>query len=1077
MRPTPEQARVLGATGARVPVAAGAGSGKTTLLVERIWRDLTEDGLRLEDLFVATYNRAAAAHITARIQARFADPDGGLPRDRACLDPSAGWIGTFHSLCARIVREHPFTAGVDPLFGELDDAEAAALVEEALDLAMAEVDHDGLHHMLSHAGSTGTIRAAVIGAHDRLRAAGMAHPAIRVPAPRATDDDALQRLRDLVAAIDAHPDRNDRHGAGIDAIRAMLTGGASTPTAPCINRVARAAVKDLIVEADDLAEAIWTTLVERESHPQLEGFALLLDAFAGHYARLKAERGALDYEDLQLAALRVLTAGHPYRFARVYVDEFQDANAVQDRIIEALGAERTTVVGDGAQAIYGFRHASAEHFMTRIGEAPELTLRDNHRSQPQLMTALNALLGEVMRGQRAFAPLTPGARPDPDAPPMLDPPVELITVVSTEGDATREQEAKVVADQVRRFLDHGYRPRDIAVLFRSLTAVEPYRAALTARDVPVHLVAGAGFFTHEQVADVLALLALVENPHDEPALVRVLAGPHIGGSDTDLVDLRRAAPDGGPLWPAAATVPTLAGIVPLRDGLLPVLREQGLAALVEAAIGCAGYDLAVLGWPDGPRRYANLRRLARMAERFAAVRGPDLRGFLSAMDTLAADPRLDPGEAVLVDPDLDAVRLATIHSVKGQQFPVVILADASHGTPGQYPAVLVDQDGNAGLRAQRADGDNADVLGYAQLKDAANRAASDEERRVLYVALTRAMRHAQVIGRAERKGGGVSTMYTLAAEAAGTGLPGVAVERREVPAVEVPDRKPPPVAPPAVEVPAPVIPPAPVVDPIGGMRLSFSALATFATCPRRFHLEVERGLPQSREHIGVPGAGDGSGTAVGTLVHAALAEHAWGGSPPSAGWARARAAGLGLEVPEAGLARAERLVDAVLADPLAERIANGVEVLAEQPFAIEVDGVVQTGAIDLQVREADGTLLVIDWKTHTLVERTAEQVMDAYRLQQSVYGLAALRGGAEPVELRWVFPEALNEPQVRLVSHADTPALEREIGDRLQAIRGVERNPIVDTISVVCAACPGLDAFCPVGTAALRAPEGMPDVG
>ena len=75
----------------------------------------------------------------------------------------------------------------------------------------------------------------------------------------------------------------------------------------------------------------------------------------------------------------------------------------------------------------------------------------------------------------------------------------------------------------------GYPYRDIAVLFRALTMVEPYRAALAARGIPAHLVAGRGFFTHEQVADTMALLALVENPFNEEALIRVLASPYVGG--------------------------------------------------------------------------------------------------------------------------------------------------------------------------------------------------------------------------------------------------------------------------------------------------------------------------------------------------------------------------------------------------------------------------------------------------------------------------------------------------------------------------------------------------------------------
>jgi len=119
-------------------IAAGAGAGKTTLMVEAVWRDVEDDDVALDRILIAAYNRAAAAHLSARLQARFADPDDGRGPRRPGLDLSGAWIGTFHSLAARIVREHPFTAGVDPEFGELDEVEAATLADQALDEAMAD---------------------------------------------------------------------------------------------------------------------------------------------------------------------------------------------------------------------------------------------------------------------------------------------------------------------------------------------------------------------------------------------------------------------------------------------------------------------------------------------------------------------------------------------------------------------------------------------------------------------------------------------------------------------------------------------------------------------------------------------------------------------------------------------------------------------------------------------------------------------------------------------------------------------------------------------------------------------------
>jgi hypothetical protein len=275
---------------------------------------------------------------------------------------------------------------------------------------------------------------------------------------------------------------------------------------------------------------------------------------------------------------------------------------------------------------------------------------------------------------------------------------------------------------------------------------------------------------------------------------------------------------------------------------------------------------------------------------------------------------------------------------------------------------------------------------------------------------------------------------------------------------------------PPVAAPAP--PPA-----AAGRRLSFTALDSLATCARRFHLEHELGL------LGRPGdvvagpspAGAPSawgGTAFGDLVHRRLAVHDWSGPPPRPGWAAGAAAAAGLPASDADAARAERQVTGLLASPLAVRMRAG-SARAEQPFAITLDGVLLTGAIDLLVDEGDGRAAVLDWKTHALGGgRTAATVSEDYRLQQAVYGLVALMAGFREVTLGWIALEDVAGSPLRTVAAADVPALEDEIRRALAPLTTPERPPAASVPQPFCSGCPGLVSGCPVALAPAAQPAG-----
>ena len=653
--PTAEQERALrAAAGApATAIAAGAGAGKTTLLVEAVWRDLEDEGVPLDRILVASYNRAAAAHLVARLQARFADPDDGRGAARPGLDLSAAWVGTFHALAARIVRENPFAAGVDPEFGELDETEAAALMEQALDEAMeGSLTHQGFLDLVTDAPSLAGIRDATRHVHERLRAAG--HEAPRVIVPDAPGPTEAQR-RELAAAVreaSAHRLARPDHHEQLALAAELLLAGEAGPAAPKLSRNCAHAFKPLAERVNAAASALWQALLDGEAREQLRGFAANLEAFGARYAELKRERGALDYEDLLLAARRVLRGGHGYRFARAYVDEFQDANALQAEILDLLAAERTVVVGR--------------------------RLPGDLRLPPRRRRPLRRARGEPARGDAARQPPQPGApaaraqrapRLGPERGADLRP-----------ADARRLRTAPARRSPTRRSRSSMWSRR---------TAPGP-RASRRPRPWPTSWPASASAGTRGPTWPCCSgpsPRSSPTGPRSPRAGSRPTSWPGGGSSPTTRWPTRwpcwrssrtpttsrpsfacsprptRPPPTrtwsscaAGPGRRPDATGPARAPCCPRRGRWTrrarrwrpprPCGRCCGPTAWPgwwRRAIAARGYDLAVLGLPDGARRHANLRKLVRMAADFSAVRGPDLRGFLTMLARMAEAGGQDPG--------------------------------------------------------------------------------------------------------------------------------------------------------------------------------------------------------------------------------------------------------------------------------------------------------------------------------------------------------------------------------------------------------------------------------------------------
>jgi ATP-dependent exoDNAse (exonuclease V) beta subunit len=437
------------------------------------------------------------------------------------------------------------------------------------------------------------------------------------------------------------------------------------------------------------------------------------------------------------------------------VDEFQDTNRLQCDIVDLLrdgpGAPDVFFVGDEFQSIYGFRHADVAVFRDRREAAAQrLPLALNYRSRPEVLAAVNHLFAEEFgEGYQTLA--ASGEFSDP----VFGHPVELLVsdkrTYREAGANWREGEAQAIARRVADLVATGAAaPGEIVLLFAAGTDAERYESALRERGLPTYRATGRGYFGQQQVVDLLAYLRLLHNRYDDEALATVLASPFVGVSNDALVHIRRHA----------GRRPLFKGIErslpePLSEAderLVRAFRQRyerlaassahlSLERLCDEVVSAHDYDLAVLARWDGKRRYANLRKLMRLARSYEELRGADIEGFVRFIrdqQSVGASQL----EAVSEEEGADAVRLLTIHAAKGLEFKVVIVADAGREMAGapSTDEILVGTDGSFGFRVlDPISGKRKGVFKYEDVREAEKREDRAERLRLYYVAMTRAI--------------------------------------------------------------------------------------------------------------------------------------------------------------------------------------------------------------------------------------------------------------------------------------------------------------------------------------------------
>ncbi len=792
--PTPEQAAAIGAGGRDVLLEAGAGTGKTGVMVDRYYRLACEEGVSPDAILAFTFTDRAAAELRQRIRAELARRagEGSAPAAELLSAIGGAWVTTIHGFCGRLLSAHPVAAGIDPDFRVLDAPEAARAAREAFDEALAEflADGDERREETVAAFDLDGLRAIVIAAHAELRSRGVAEP--RLPEPPPPDPAAANRraAEAAAAAIEDLPEGNGkrelvRRGLarlrapdppGLDELRALHPGSRAKALAPY---------------CEALDAAISRTAEAGEGGEAYGHLALLLELFSARFEAAKRRRAGIDFEDLQILAARLLERaeiGGAYRerFSHLLVDEFQDTNRLQLRLIEALRGPRTELVavGDELQSIYGFRHADLEVFREQrrlVEERPDaelMALSGNFRSRPEVIAAVNRF-GEALLGER-YRPLRVGTEPQgtqPAPPTGGGPPVELQLTARDGWDGEGIElepaidgrtplnclaEARFLAARLRELADAGVPRGEMVVLLRAYTHLDAYEDSLERAGLRPYVVGGRGYWSQQQVGDVCALLATIVNPLDDQVLFGALASPACGAAPDTLWLLAAAAGRDRHVWPAlerAAGAGEAELAEPERLDQIPepelaLLRRFAarldslrgraprlpLAGLIEAAVTETGYDLAVLTRPAGEARWANVRKLTRLAAEFEAREGRDPRGLLDFLASRAESEA--EAQAATAAEGHDGVRIMTVHNAKGLEFDVVAVPDLSRGLLAGTRAPLLtlgrEQPPRVGMQLRRLGAGSVNLFDHAALCEEARGRDSEEGLRLFHVAATRA---------------------------------------------------------------------------------------------------------------------------------------------------------------------------------------------------------------------------------------------------------------------------------------------------------------------------------------------------
>lgn len=1108
-------------------VTAGAGSGKTETVMRRFVEALRQNKAEVSEILTITFTEKAAGEMARRVRKLLGK--FGMTEERRMIEQAR--ISTIHSFCSSLIRKYSLALGIDPNFSVADQPQSDIIMEESfnicLDRLLERHGEEVIELKLSYDSPREPLFQHVKGFYNAGRSRGSVSPSFKVPVPDRIDLAAREAsLRESLRLA-----RLANESSSFNANKAMeklddLDGGLGEKDLDrlianlCENKPIKSGVKDegvkaIIDEALAAHEDYLRDIYSLKAIPMLRLIHELLNDFAEEYAANKRARGLLDFEDLQLMAYQLLrehkkirhSVANSYKY--IMVDEFQDTNKLQCDLIELLGKNNIMTVGDGNQSIYRFRNADVSLFQRWNTKASRvdrcLPLNENFRSQKELLTFIDFLFSrDDMLGLHGYSSLKPSAKRDPDREKCR---TEVIFVDSSNAkdesysaaDNSRMAEAQLIAKRLYDLEKRGrFKFGDMTILLRKKKHAEKYREALDRMLIPNYLSVGRDYFKKVELGEALSMLRLLVNPDDDLALLAVLRSPMVQLSD-DALFLLRDHTGGGrgakarPLWPEIASGrkadfidheewSRLASFASEFEDMRNRARRQSLEAIVRDVNDFRDYAALVAARRGGSRAYANLLKLRNLAADFESAWGRDLAEFVNFLET-RRQTETDEGDAPTEEEKTGSVRIMTIHSAKGLEFPLVVWADMGSSVKEKTPLLRTDGEGKTGFRYKPLGSSDAiRLFDYDELAAIEEELGLEEEKRIGYVAMTRAKNHLILCGTSnfETESGGMGSrmpidwLRSLLLEDGRTAkaalfhhkdsevrltvcmnpLEVLAAGKKPTMKQTIPEID--PVAPwvnesfePSSFVPAKVSP---------------TALDTFEECQMRFYIEnvLHAGdlFEFTTEEQG-PGEHALSAKDMGTLVHGVLETDLPipGAESITKDLLHQRALqtlGSRTHLKDADLELALRLITNLRNTDVSSEIfmaAAAGTLQRELPFTTLVGNTIVGGKIDAMFHSEDGTT-VVDYKTGALSEGCSlDDAADKYKHQMAAYALAAGRMHAGPIKVVLVFLDGDGQQYASSYEAHDLPALKQQLESVIGRMASGRFDPLEKISGRLCYSC------------------------